>query len=423
MPSLMMQRYWQRSDAMKTLRQATSLPERSPCWQLILDRLSDELDNHRKKTLSDCFIGQLDTIRILGLAVVVTALGCQQAQYDTKSLPPQFVAQRTVDVSALDLSPLGLPGIDSNQIQAGDAIEVVVATGNENGKPQTWPLRVEQDGFVDVPLVGSVNVKGLDPQAAQMAIRNASIERGIFRRPSVVVNFKERRTNRVTVMGAVEEPGVYELPLAGSSLLDAITMAGGLADDADMVVEVRQTHGLPPPIKGPLQREDDTRIAGASYDSTIGPNHISGGHAPLSIHQINLVTAAAGQPIPERRLNDGALVTVKRRSARVVRVLGLVKNPSQIELPPNKDIRLLDAIAEAGGLRTSIANKVLVIRQIPGSFQPVVVKASIRQAKKDGAANLLLADGDVVSIEETPITFIIGTIQNFVRLGVSTTLF
>jgi polysaccharide export outer membrane protein len=79
-------------------------------------------------------------------------------------------------------------------------------------------------------------------------------------------------------------------------------------------------------------------------------------------------------------------------------------------------MRLLDAIALAGGRNLQIADQVHVIRNLEGA-EPIVIEASMRQAKRGGAANLLLAAGDVVSVEETPLTFTVGTIQSFVRFG------
>jgi len=347
--------------------------------------------------------------------------GCQQAHYAPQSLPRQFVAAPTVDVNSLNLASLASHGANTNQIQDGDALEIVVATGAEGEAPTSWPLRVGKDGTVDVPLVGTVQVAGLSPEVAQSTIRMASINRGIYRSPSVAVNFSKRRTNRVTVLGAVENPDVYELPVAASSLFDAIAMAGGLTEEADIIVEVHQTRPIPPTVSPAYpQRAEETRVAGASFQSPISPN---AGPDSLVVQQVNLLAVTAGQPVSDRELSDGAIVTVRKRPARYVQVIGLVNKPSRIELPPNKELRLLGAIAEAGGLTTSIARDVLVVRQLPGSIQPIVIKVSLSDAKQNGPDNLVLADGDVVSIEETPITFVVGMIQNFVRLGVSTTLF
>lgn len=421
MSPFMLQARWRKQTDVNMLGWQTNCLSRQSSWQQAIyefTRCGRKRFTENRPSYQSVFQSNAFGIFLLALSAVV--LGCQQGHYDTQSIPSQYLAQPTVDVSSLDLSPLGLPGAESDRIRIGDSVEVVVATGNNQGKPQTWLLRVEQNGSVDVPLVGLVNVNGLDPQEAQAAIRDASIQRGIFRRPSVAVNFHQRRTNRVIITGAVNEPGVYEIPIAGSSLLDAITIAGGLSEDADMLVEVRQTRDVSPAIEVPNHHDQDARVVGASFEGRDELGNIRNGKESLFVQQINLVTAAAGQPIPKIKLNDGAIVTIKRRPIRVVRVIGLVKKPRQIELSPNKDIRLLDAIAEAGGLTTSIANTVLIIRQLPGSFQPIVVKASIRDAKSDGAANLLLTDGDVVSIEETPITFVVGTVLNFVRLGLTT---
>ena len=51
-----------------------------------------------------------------------------------------------------------------------------------------------------------------------------------------------------------------------------------------------------------------------------------------------------------------------------------------------------------------------------------MIEASIRDAKGDGASNLRIAAGDVISVEETPLTFALGTIQTFFRFGFSAAL-
>jgi polysaccharide export outer membrane protein len=88
-------------------------------------------------------------------------------------------------------------------------------------------------------------------------------------------------------------------------------------------------------------------------------------------------------------------------------------------MPEDQEMYLLDAIAKANGRTLEIADKVRVIRNVPNKAEPVVVEASIREAKRDAAANIRLAPGDVVSVEETPTTLVVGTIRDFVRFGFS----
>ncbi len=64
-----------------------------------------------------------------------------------------------------------------------------------------------------------------------------------------------------------------------------------------------------------------------------------------------------------------------------------------------------------------VANKVTIIRRAPRDGTPVVVLTSISDAKKMGAANIVLAPGDVVTIEQTPLTVIADAVFSFVRIG------
>ena len=77
----------------------------------------------------------------------------------------------------------------------------------------------------------------------------------------------------------------------------------------------------------------------------------------------------------------------------------------------------------AGGVRQSLADKVIVIRQIEGSEEPITFELSLKDAKKDSVSNVLLADGDVVSVEETPLTFAVGTLRDTVRFALNGTSF
>jgi polysaccharide biosynthesis/export protein len=101
----------------------------------------------------------------------------------------------------------------------------------------------------------------------------------------------------------------------------------------------------------------------------------------------------------------------------VIHVTGLVKTPDQFELPHDKDIRVLDAIAMAGGTTSPVADKVFVIRQLPNSTQPAVIKVSIMSAKRNGNDNLLLSAGDLVSVENTMATMTVDTVGKFFRVA------
>jgi polysaccharide biosynthesis/export protein len=332
------------------------------------------------------------------LAATVWLCGCGSATFKASTLPPEYAASRTEGTRKIDLSNLAINSVRSEAIYPGDVLEVTIATGLEEKSPECWPLRVSEAGDAEVPLVGSVHVAGLLLPDAEQMLRHECVTRRLYRDPLVSILLRNRKTIRVTVVGAVQNPGTYELPAVSSDLLAALIAAGGLSEKASTIVEIRSL--------------GDANV----FVST-------GGEPRRTVAQAGSVRVdliAAGQGLsPDYRIDDGSVVMVREEEPKTIQVIGLVRKPDQLEITPGKEVRLLDAIARAGGLTLELADKVHVIRNLEKSDKPVVIEASIGEAKRGGPANLLLAPGDVVSVEETPLTFTISTIQNFVRVGFS----
>ncbi len=336
--------------------------------------------------------------------VLLALVGCRRGViYSPEQLPTQYLAAPIQSPHRINLSQLAQAGASSEQIYPGDLLTVTVITGLETDEqPEPPRLRVDERGFINVPLVGMVPIAGLSLEAAERLIRNESIQRGIYRSPNVTVALDQRRTHRVTVVGAVNEPGIKDLPSADSDLFTALVAAGGLADDASTMVEIRRPGLLtgqaalasypPRGPQSPMQRSDHVDLLHANGD---------GGNL---------------------RLDDGSVVMVVKQPRRTVQVIGLVQQPSEVQMPVDRNMRLLDAIAQAGGLTIQVANKVRIIRHVPGELEPVVIQTSIRDAKMQGDANVLLAAGDVVSVEETPTTFTVEMLRSFIRFGFTSSI-
>jgi polysaccharide export outer membrane protein len=117
-------------------------------------------------------------------------------------------------------------------------------------------------------------------------------------------------------------------------------------------------------------------------------------------------------------LRDGDIVRVEQRDLMPVNVIGLVSKPGRYEMPVNKPIYVLDALAMAGGWSNPWADKIIVTRRVDGETDPVVIQTSIAAAKRDEASNLQLAPGDMVSVEGTTQTTIYSIITRVIRFGV-----
>ncbi len=332
---------------------------------------------------------------------------CQRpVVYEAAALPEEFRVPDTLSTQKPDLLRLAAPTPNGNLIGEGDLLEIMIATGYRGEQNYTALLRVDAQGHVNVPIVGKVPVGGLDAVEAEQVVAATAIERGIYRRPYVTVNVKRKRSHSITVVGAVREPGTYDLSTGNSDLLGALAVAGGLTDEAGREVSVLRKGSAvstpPPPPSG-------ATLAQFSEQPVDGRPHVL---------KVNLTDARqlSGENL---QLGDGDVVVVPPDDPGFVHVMGLVRKPGQFEIPVNRDLRLLDALALAGGRTIQVADRVRIIRQVAGQPAPVIINASVGKAKKSGAANLRLAAGDLVSVEETPVTFFVETLRSFVRFGFS----
>ncbi len=353
-------------------------------------------------------------VMILAVVVVsVSTLGCTRANlYQASSLPPDLMAPRHASLQDIDLSRLARTISNSQVLYPGDEVAVTIATGIEERTPPEWRGRVAEDGSLTVPLVGTVQIAGLEITQAEQLIRSESIRRGKFVAPNVTLTMSQRRTNKIAVLGAVEEPNTYELSASSSDLLTAIVQAGGLAEDAGTIIEIRHPPGL---VAAPVA--DNGNGYSTELASMRGNRRMI--RTPPRTIQVDL-TEASRSDFGDYSLADGSTVMVMKRPKRFIHVIGLVNRSDQFEIPEDlQEPRLLDALAMAGGRKLEIADKVHVIRQLPDRDDPVVIEASVRAAKGDTSSNIRLASGDVVSVEETPTTFLIGTIKEFLQFGLT----
>ncbi len=357
----------------------------------------------------------------IAVGVPVGVPGCASRQFRAASLPARYAAPAALNLEAINLSGLANNSVSVDVLQPGDVLDVSMVNDYSNLTTSTTPVRVADDGSVVIPLVGRVAVGGMEVEKAEQSINAESIKRGIFRNPCITVTMKQCRMSKVTVVGAVNKPGTHELPRGSSSLMAALIAAEGLSKEAGTEVEIRHTDsrqvaGGTNNVGGDADRRSDQAganpngsVAQASYQQSLPAS------ATQTVMKVDLTAASAGAvSVPE--LRDGDVVHVMKRTLRPIYVMGLVRKPGEFPYPPDQEIRVLDALALAGGVSNSVAEDVLVIRQVPGESEPVRITVSI-QAAKNGRDNVALAPGDTVTVEQTPATMVIDVIQTFFRVS------
>lgn len=135
---------------------------------------------------------------------------------------------------------LPVPDEDTS-LGAGDTFDVQVF-----GIPElSGTYQVARNGTIDFPLVGRLEVAGLEPPQVSDLITERLRTGDFVLHPSVRIVVKEYASKRISVMGQVARPGQFPMQM-GLSLVEAISLAGGftsIANDSRVTVVRRERGG------------------------------------------------------------------------------------------------------------------------------------------------------------------------------------
>jgi protein involved in polysaccharide export with SLBB domain len=150
------------------------------------------------------------------------------SQSSTTSSAPETSAPSTSSAATTSSSaslPASISAPAGYQLSANDGIGMEVF-GEEDLKTTA---RLDAEGNVSLPLIGSVHLGGLTLAAATARVTEF-YARDYLVNPKVKVTLLGYARRRFSVLGQVNHPGSFEMPETspgGIDLLEAIAMAGG----------------------------------------------------------------------------------------------------------------------------------------------------------------------------------------------------
>ncbi|HIE52502.1 MAG TPA: hypothetical protein EYP85_12150, partial [Armatimonadetes bacterium] len=166
------------------------------------------------------------------------------------------------------------------------------------------------------------------------------------------------RRDRVFVLGEVERPGAY-LPAEEPTLLDLITAAGGLTEEADF-------------------------------------NHIYL-YRGEEVFTVDLdAIRRAGRLEANLVIQPGDRIFVPPQEQ--IMVFGAVQEPGKQTFQPGQS--LLDLLVSVGLTENADLSDVALIRRVPGAVEPVIIRANLQRTMREGDAsqNPVLQSGDMVFV-------------------------
>lgn len=139
------------------------------------------------------------------------------------ALGPAGCSRRGVQVT--EVPP---PATNDTTLGPGDVFSVRVYGEDA----MTGSHQIAPDGTINFPLLGAIAVSGLEPSEVAQKIQSELVERDLLRAPHVSVYVEEYASKRLSVVGAVANPGTFALA-PGMTVVQAISMAGGFSSLAD----------------------------------------------------------------------------------------------------------------------------------------------------------------------------------------------
>jgi polysaccharide export outer membrane protein len=219
-------------------------------------------------------------------------------------------------------------------------------------------VRVSEDGSITLSLLGKVEVSGSTAQELETRLAQL-LDQKYTKGAHVTVFIKEYQ--KVSVIGAVGRPGMYEL-VGPTTLLQAIAQAGGLTAQATNEIFVYRM--------GPDGKQE--RI---------------------------VIILEDGNPEMNIELKPKDVLTVPIDQSLNVFVYGEVRTPGVIPYMSSKKITLLQAIAQAGGTTEwAKKSKVVIKRRDKRTDKEIKIRVNLKKMISGKVADIVLMEGDVVIV-------------------------
>lgn len=374
---------------------------------------------------------------------------------EVKNLQPEYIAAPARVVKTLALTKLARPTESQSVLQPGDVLEVTCAnlfeeTSAERKLAETFPVRVSPTGKVTLPLLSNeLDVGAMTVSEAEHTMRSAYRNAQLLKQPQLTLKVLDYKKNKISVIGAVKKPGIYQLRPDHSDPLRAIAAAEGVTEDAGTIVEIRRTvrtdsprpaapitknEGTPGAVAfEPAQDGDanpgapDAGIEPVGFADPDGQNktarsavpaHQEGSEAHEKVARFDLTNLDVNYRPDQLALQNGDIVSVEQKKIKPFFVTGSVNKTGEFPMPLGRDIRVLEAIGMAGGVLIASEPTNALLSRRPEGKAPIVVHIDLNRAARYPQENLSLMEGDVITVVEDAASQTRRMVRQLARFGI-----
>lgn len=238
-------------------------------------------------------------------------------------------------------------------------------------------VRVANDGTIAMPLLGRIKASGLTADGLRDRLER-ELGKNLLQHPQVTVFVTQFHARPVSIVGAVEKPGLYQIT-GPRSLIEMLSLAGGLARrntaSAGKSVYVTRPGGF------------------QNLKIVPGMRELASDKIAIDLKDL-LYSRADGLNIP---IKPHDIIAVSK--ADVIYVAGSgVRKPGGFILEDRDSITVVQALAMAEGLAPNAAKRRARIIHMKADGSRVEIPVDIEKIIRDKAPDPNLASNDILYV-------------------------
>lgn len=324
-------------------------------------------------------------------------------------------------------SDSGVLSAEEYRIGANDILDITVFDAPELNRS----VRVTSGGEISLPLLGPLRAAGLTARELELSLE-VRLRREFMKDPHVGVFVSTVESHPISVVGAVRKPGVFQVR-GPRSLLEMISMADGVTDDAGDKVLIERGAGLHPEVLAAQAAAAAASAPASAADANSGDVNNSGDATPTGAMETSAPSSSAmasaadpsAAPAPaeadadadvvevhldglvqsgERKYNvtvfPGDIVKVTR--AGIVYAVGEVHKPGGFVMKNNEPMTILRVVALAEGLTSVAAKSQARILRTDENGKRVEVPVNLGKVFSGKEPDQVLKASDIVFVPNSP---------------------
>lgn len=257
-----------------------------------------------------------------------------------------------------------------------------VITAKVLGEPQfDFEATIDQDGKIEVPFFEEP-IPAKCRTEKELRADVTKLLSKFLRKPMISLRVTERNSRPPAVVsGEVREQQRVDMRRK-ASLLELITFAGGVTEDAGGIVRVYRT-------RPPMCEEGDSQVAWTKTDSDY--------EVPSRLYSLSSIQS--GDEASNPTIFPGDLIIVEKASP--VYITGEVINPTGLRIPEG-GLSLSRAIAMVSGVRREAKTKDIKIYRLKQDSQDrEIINANYDMIKKGEQKDIMLEPYDIVEVDKS----------------------